>query len=239
MRRALVTGASGPIGAAAAEAIAADGIEVVLHAHRNRDAVEATSARIRAAGGRARALTLDLTAPATALPALEALAEEAPVQILVHAAGGQRDMPFAGMAPEDWTQVIDLNLESFFTALRPLILPMMRTRWGRIVAVSSLSGVIGNRGQVNYAAAKGGLHGAVKALAKEYGPRGITANAVAPGLIDTPETRALANFAELAKLSPAGRAGTPQEVAALIRFLISPSAAYCSGQVIRLDGGMS
>jgi 3-oxoacyl-[acyl-carrier protein] reductase len=162
---------------------------------------------------------------------------EAPFQILVHCVGGQRDMPFAAMSPEDWSDIVDLNLNTLFTALRPIVLPMMRCRWGRIVAVSSLTAVTGNRGQSNYAAAKGGLLAMMKSLTREYGSRGLTANVVAPGLIDTPETEALANYRDLVRLCPAGRAGRPEEVAALIGFLASEKAGYISGQLIAVDGG--
>ncbi len=234
--RALVTGASSPIGAAIAEALAEDGHRLILQANRNLAAAEAVAEAVRARGGVAEAVALDLTDPA-ASDRLAEMATAEPVQVLVHAAGGQRDKPFAAMDRADWTDILDINLTSFFAAAQPLMLPMMRTRWGRIVAVSSLSGVIGNRGQANYAAAKAGLHAAIKSIAREYGRRGITANAVAPGLIDTPETRTLANWDELVRLCPAGRAGTCEEVAATIRFLISPKAGYCSGQVICLDGG--
>ncbi|MEM6547892.1 MAG: SDR family NAD(P)-dependent oxidoreductase [Pseudomonadota bacterium] len=238
MRRALVTGGSSPIGAAVAEALAADGAYVLVHANSNRMAADATVERIVAQGGRAEALVLDLLAP-EARETLSAMAGEEAIQILVHAVGGQRDMPFAAMEAEDWTAVIDLNLNTIFAALRPLILPMMRSRWGRVIAISSLTAVTGNRGQTNYAAAKGGLLALMKSLSREYGARGITANVVAPGLIDTPETRSLANFQDLERLSPTGRAGRPEEVAALVAFLASDKAGYLSGQLIALDGGSS
>ncbi|MBY8974894.1 3-oxoacyl-ACP reductase FabG [Rhodobacteraceae bacterium NNCM2] len=236
MKRALVTGGSGPIGAAIAAELAASGMHVVVHANRNRAAADEAVARIAEAGGSAEALTLDLLDPA-AMETLAAMAEAEAFQVLVHCVGGQRDMPFAAMSGEDWRHVIDLNLNSFFTALRPLMMPMMRKRWGRVVALSSLTGVAGNRGQANYAAAKGGMLAMAKSLTREYGSRGITANVVAPGLIDTPATRALENFEALAKLSSTGRAGTTDEVAALVGFLVSEKAGYISGQLISVDGG--
>ncbi len=238
MRRALVTGASSPIGAAIAKELAADGLGVILLANRHAQAAEETRARIAAAGGAAETLTLDLGAP-EAFDTIASLVEVEPIQVLVHCVGMQRDMPFAAMGAEDWRQVIDVNLNSFFVALRPLIFPMMRSRWGRIVAISSLAAVMGNRGQTNYAAAKGGLHALMKSLSREYGSRGVTANVVAPGIIDTPATRELENYQQLVKLSPTGRAGRPEEVAALVGFLVSERAGYLSGQMITLDGGMT
>lgn len=236
MKRALVTGGSSPIGAAIARELANGGMHVIVHANRKLDTAEQCAADIAASGGSAEAMALDLSAPEAA-EILSELALAEPVHALVHCVGGQRDMPFAAMTAEDWHHVVNLNLNSFFAALRPIIMPMIRARWGRIVALSSLTGVVGNRGQSNYAAAKGGMLPMVKSLTREYGSRGITANVVAPGLIDTPETRALDNFDALAKLSPLGRAGTPGEVAALVAFLVSEKAGYISGQLICLDGG--
>lgn len=236
MKRALVTGGSSAIGAAIAARLGSSGFHILVHANSNLEAATDTATRIASSGGSAEAFALDLLAPEAA-DNLANIAETAPVQILVHCVGGQRDMPFAAMSFEDWHHVIDLNLNSFFAALRPIIMPMMRSRWGRIVALSSLTAVTGNRGQTNYAAAKGGMLPLVKSLTREYASRGITANVVAPGLIDTPETRALENYDTLAKLSPMGRAGTPDEVAALVGFLVSPEAGYLSGQLICLDGG--
>ena len=236
MKRALVTGGSSPIGLAVAEDLAASGLHVVIHANSNLATAEAAAVRISDAGGSAEALCLDLLG-ADADSTLAEMAAEAPFQVLVHCVGGQRDMPFAAMSREDWDHVINLNLNSFFAALRPIIMPMMRMRWGRVIALSSLTAVVGNRGQTNYAAAKGGMLPMVKSLTREYGSRGITANVVAPGLIDTPETRKLENYEALTKLSPTGRAGTPSEVAALIGFLVSEKANYLSGQLICVDGG--
>lgn len=238
MRRALVTGGSGGIGAATARALGAAGHHVIVQAHRNLNRAERVASEIREAGGSAEAVALDLTDPACA-EAVADLATPDPVHILVHAAGGQRDMPFAAMEPDDWAHVLDLNLTSVFAALRPLIMPMMRARWGRIVFLSSLAAVAGNRGQTSYAAAKGALLPLAKSLTRELASRGITANVVAPGLIETPETRALANWDDLVKICPMRRAGTPEEVAALIRFVVSEEAAYLSGQSISLDGGSS
>ena len=236
--RALVTGGSSPIGAALARELAESGHHVLVHANSNLAAANATVDDILANQGSAEAFALDLGAD-DAMSRIETFADPDPVQIIVHCAGGQRDMPFAAMEQADWQHAIDVNLNSFFTVARPLILPMMRKRWGRIVCISSLTAVRGNRGQSNYAAAKGGLLPMVKSLTLEYGSRGITANVVAPGLIDTPEIRALPNFRELAKVSPSGRVGTAEEVAAVVGFLCSEKAGYVSGQLISVDGGAS
>ncbi len=239
MRRALVTGGSSPIGAAIARELAGRGLHVLVHANSNLDAATATAGAIRDAGGSAEALALDLTDIDRTGETLGRIAAAEPVQVLVHNAGLHRDMPFAGMGWEDWRAPIDLTLNGFYAALRPLILPMMRGRWGRIVAISSLTAIAGNRGQTNYAAAKGGLLALAKSLTREYASRGITANVVAPGLIDTPDTGRLENFDALRALCPAGRAGTPQEVAAVVGFLASDDASYVSGQLIAVDGGTS
>lgn len=212
-------------------------MHVIVHAGRNLACAESTADSIRAAGGSADSLALDLTDVEDVLARLGELVEHSPIQVLVHNAGLHRDTPFAGMEPEDWRAVLDVNLTGFYCALRPLILPMMRGRWGRVIAISSLAAIIGNRGQTNYAAAKGGLLALAKSLTREYADRGITANVVAPGLIATPEIEALKNFAALRALCPTGRAGTPHEVAAVVGFLASDAASYISGQLIAVDGG--
>ncbi len=239
MRRALVTGGSSPIGAAIARQLAAQDLHVIVHANRNLAGAEATAAAIREQGGSAETLRLDLTDLDQARSVLGAMAELAPIQVLVHNAGLHRDVPFAAMEPDDWREVIDVNLNGFYAALRPLIMPMMRGRWGRIVAISSLAAITGNRGQTNYAAAKGGLLALAKSITREYASRGITANVVAPGLIATPETERLENFDALLQLCPTRRAGTPEDVAAIVGFLASDSACYISGQLIAVDGGTS
>ena len=207
-----------------------------MHANSQDDAAEDVCEEIVAAGGVAAPFVLDLTKP-DAAEAVAELASQSPIQVLAHCVGVQRDMPFAAMTRDDWDAVMDVNLNSVFTVLNPIILPMIRTRWARVVLISSLSAIAGNRGQANYAAAKSGLHGFAKSLAREYGSRGLTANVVAPGLIDTPATRALPNYEHLAAMVPGKCAGTVEDVASLVGFLCSRQAGYISGQVICVDGG--
>jgi len=238
-RRALVTGGASPLGSAICRRLAADGLEVVVHAHRGLDRAEALAASIREAGGNATATSFDVTdVPATAA-ALESLLEPGPIQVVVHNAGTHDDAPLAGMSEAQWRGVVEVSLTGFYAVLRPLLLPMIGTRWGRIIAVSSVSGVMGNRGQANYAAAKAGLIGAVKSVSLEYASRGVTANAVAPGVIESPAVAATLTREQIARIVPARRAGRPQEVAELVTFLASDRAAYISGQVISINGGMA
>jgi 3-oxoacyl-[acyl-carrier protein] reductase len=170
--------------------------------------------------------------------AITPLLAAGPVQVLVHNAGTHDDVPLAGMSEAQWRGVLDVSLTGFFATLRPLILPMMGTRWGRVVAVSSVSALLGNRGQVNYAAAKAGLIGAVRSLAREVASRGLTANAVAPGIIASPAVDAAVDAARIADIVPMRRAGRPEEVADLVGFLCSDRAGYITGQVISINGGM-
>jgi len=238
-KRALVTGGSSPIGAAISRELADAGMHVIVHANSNLAAAETTVTEIIADGGSAEPLALDLTNVDGADEVLSAMAAESPIQVLVHNSGLHRDVPFAGMSLEDWQQVIDVNLTGLYAALRPLIMPMMRTRWGRVVTISSLTAVTGNRGQSNYGAAKGGMLAFAKSISREYAKRGITANVVAPGLIATPDTEALDSFDHLKALCPMDRAGTPEEVAGTVGFLVSEKASYITGQLLAVDGGTS
>jgi len=239
-RLALVTGASGELGRAIARRLAADGLEVIVHANRRLDAAEAVAAEIVAAGGRARALAFDITDRTACRAALETLlAEGRPVQVLVNNAGIHDDAVFPGMRDEQWDRVLDVSLNGFFNVTQPLTMPMIRSRWGRIVNISSVAAVTGNRGQVNYAAAKGALHSAGRALSLELASRGITVNTVAPGVIASPMADAAFSAEAIAKLVPAKRAGRPEEVAALVAFLAGDDAGYISGQVISINGGMA
>ncbi|CAL96530.1 3-oxoacyl-ACP reductase FabG [Azoarcus olearius] len=237
-KRALVTGGSGGIGRAICERLAADGLDVVVHANRNLATAEAVAAAIRAAGGSASAIAFDLTDAAATSAALESILAAGPLQVLVNNAGIHDDAVFPGMSAAQWQRVIDVNLNGFFNITQPLTLPMIRTRWGRIINISSVAAIAGNRGQVNYAAAKGALHSATKALALELASRGITVNAVAPGLIDTAMSEGTFDAAAIAQLVPMKRAGRPQEVADLVGFLASEQAGYITGQIISINGGM-
>jgi 3-oxoacyl-[acyl-carrier protein] reductase len=236
VRRALVTGGSSPIGQAICRALAADGFQVIIHAHRAIDTASALASKI---GGQAEAVSFDLTNTETSRAAVEKLLAAGPIQVLIHNAGIHDDVPFAGMSERQWHDVIAVSLDGFYNVARPLMLPMIGTRWGRIVAITSIAAVMGNRGQVAYAAAKAGLHGAVRALSLECASRGVTVNAVAPGIIDTPSTAALFDGAKIAALVPMKRAGRAEEVADLVAFLASDKAGYISGQILSINGGMA
>ncbi len=241
-KRALVTGASGALGSAIARRLAADGATLLLHANSRPEAVQALALEIAAAGGQAEALVFDLSDDAATAAACQRMLQGGAVQIIINNAGIHDDAVFPGMRAEQWHRVIDVSLHGFFRVTQPLTLPMLRTRWGRIINISSVAALAGNRGQVNYAAAKGALNSATKALSLELASRGITVNAVAPGIIDSPmatQAAAAAFDAETIKrMVPAQRAGQPEEVAALVAFLAGPEAGYITGQVISINGGL-
>ena len=237
-RRALVTGASGAIGGAIARTLAADGFHVLAHANTGRAAVEALVADLQAAGHSAEALVFDVTDTAACAAALANVLAQGAVQVLVANAGVHDDAVFAGMTPLQWQRVIDVNLNGFYNVAQPLMLPMLRTRWGRIVAITSVAGQAGNRGQVNYAAAKGALHAAVKSLALECASRGVTVNAVAPGIIASEMSAGAFDADAIQRMVPMKRAGQPREVADLVAFLASDRAAYISGQTIGINGAL-
>ncbi|MFJ7567200.1 3-oxoacyl-ACP reductase FabG [Herminiimonas sp. NPDC097707] len=238
MKRALVTGGSGGIGAAICKRLAADGLHVIVHANRGRDKAKAICEAIVADGGSAEVAVFDITDAEATKVALEVLLEAGPIQVLVNNAGIHSDAVFPGMTGAQWHSVIDVSLHGFFNVTQPLTMPMIRTRWGRIINVSSIAAVTGNRGQVNYSAAKGALHSATKSLALELASRGITVNAVAPGIIATGMIEEAFDDKAIQNIVPMKRAGKPEEVADLIGFLASPNAAYISGQIISINGGM-
>jgi 3-oxoacyl-[acyl-carrier protein] reductase len=238
-RRALVTGGGGAIGGAVSRVLARNGLQVIVHGSGRSQRPEEIAENIRASGGAAETVYFDVTDEAAAASALTGLLAGGPIQVLVNSAGIHDDVPLAGMTATQWRSVISVSLDGFYNVTRPLLMPMMKTRWGRIVSLSSLSAVRGNRGQVNYAAAKAGLHGATKSLALECASRGITVNAVAPGVIDTPETAEAFPPDRIAALIPMRRAGQPEEVAELVGFLASERAGYITGQIISIDGGVT
>jgi 3-oxoacyl-[acyl-carrier protein] reductase len=246
-KRALVTGASGALGSAIARRLAADGAHVLLHGHSRPEALQTIADEIRAAGGQAECIVFDIGSDSATADACTNMLAGGAVQIIVNNAGIHDDAVFPGMKATQWFRVIDLNLHGFFRVTQPLLLPMLRTRWGRILNISSVTALSGNRGQVNYAAAKGAINSATKSLALEVASRGVTVNAIAPGIIESPmatgatgATGADATFDKdtIQRMVPVQRAGTPDEVAALAGFLASADAAYITGQVISINGGL-
>ncbi len=239
MKRALVTGGSGAIGGEIAIALAASHHHVIVHANARLANAEEIAAKITGQGGSAEAVCFDLTNAAATGEALARLLAAGPIQILVNNAGIHDDAVMPGMRAAQWSRVIDVSLNGFFNVTQPLLLPMIRTRWGRIINISSVSGIMGNRGQTNYAAAKAGLHGATRSLSLELASRGITVNTVAPGIIVSPANEEIFPQDVIDRLVPMKRAGLPSEVAALVGFLASEQAGYISGQQISINGGMA
>jgi 3-oxoacyl-[acyl-carrier protein] reductase len=237
VKRALVTGGSGGIGAAICRRLAADGLHVHVHANSRLSEARRIAAEITAAGGHADALAFDVADRAQTGAELEKMLAAGAIQVIVNNAGIHADAVMPAMKPAQWSRVIDVSLNGFYNVTQPLLLPMMATRWGRVINMSSVAGIAGNRGQANYAAAKAGLHGATKSLAIELASRGITVNAVAPGFIATDMTRGIP-AETIDRLVPMKRAGTADEVASLVAFLASDASAYITGQVISVNGGM-
>jgi len=238
-RTVLITGASKGIGRAIAVRLARDGFRVAVHYGRDRAGAESTLASLDPAGAPHRLLSFDVTDRAACQAALDGdIGANGAYYGIVLNAGIARDAAFPMMAAEDWTAVIDTDLGGFYNVLHPVVMPMVAARQrGRIVTIASVSGLIGNRGQVNYSAAKAGLIGATKALAIELAKRGITVNCVAPGLIATGMTENLAED-EITKLIPMRRPGQPEEVAAAVAFLCSDEAGYITRQVLSVNGGL-
>jgi len=233
-KRALVTGGSGAIGSAICRRLAADSFDVIVHANRHAEAAERLAAEI---GGCATAF--DVVDAHASLAALESLLEAGPIQVLVNNAGVHDDAAFPGMKREQWERVIAVALDGFYNVTQPLSLPMIRTRWGRIINITSVTAEIGNRGQTNYAAAKGALHATTRSLARELASRGITVNCVSPGLIDTAMSAGAFDEATIRRLVPLQRAGTPDDVAHAVAFLASDAASYITGQILSVNGGMT
>ncbi len=238
-RRVLVTGASRGIGRAIALALARDGFDVVLNYRTRKPEAEAVAAEIAALGRDAVALGFDVADRAACAAAIEAeIAARGPCYGAVHSAGVTADAPFPGMSGEAWDRVLRTNLDGFYNVFQPLVMPMVRARaGGRLVSISSIAGIAGNRGQVNYSASKAGLIGATRSLAQELAKRQITVNCVAPGWIET-DMLGDADRDALAAIVPMRRLGTPEDVAAAVSFLFSSGASYITGQALSVNGGI-
>jgi 3-oxoacyl-[acyl-carrier protein] reductase len=234
-KRALVTGASGAIGAAICRQLARDGFHVIAHAHSHLEAAAQLAREI----GDAEAMAFDVTDADATLAAVEAMLEAGPIQVIVNNAGIHDDAPFPGMKRAQWHRVIDVSLHGFYNVTQPLVLPMLATRWGRIISITSVTAEIGNRGQSNYAAAKGALHAATRSMARELGSRGVTVNCVSPGLIDTAMSAGAFDEEAIRRIVPLQRMGTADDVAGVVGFLASDRASYITGQVIPVNGGIT
>jgi 3-oxoacyl-[acyl-carrier protein] reductase len=237
----LVTGSSKGIGAAIAKRLGARGYRVVVHYLSDSEGAGKVLEEIEAGGGTGRMLKFDVSSAAECRDALvDDIGRHGAYFGIVHNAGIHRDGPFPAMSEDAWSSVLRTDLDSFYNVIQPCVMPMIQTRQGgRIITLSSVSGVVGNRGQVNYSAAKAGIIGATKALALELAKRKITVNCIAPGLIDTAGITDTPHLDEIRRLIPARRLGRPEEVAAVAEFLMTDSAAYITRQVICVDGGLT
>ncbi len=235
---ALVTGASRGIGAAIALELGRRGHPVIVNYRQDAEGAERVARTLEEVGVRVELAAFDVRDADATAAAIERLLALGPIGVVVNNAGVVADAPFPAMTGEAWQRVTRTSLDGFFNVTQPLVMPMVRRRWGRIISITSVSGQIGNRGQTNYAAAKAGLVGATRSLARELAKRNITVNAVAPGLIDT-EMLAKVDLTRALELVPARRLGKPEEVAKLVAFLASDDAGYITGQVIGINGGMA
>ncbi|QAB14185.1 3-oxoacyl-ACP reductase FabG [Hydrogenovibrio thermophilus] len=238
LKRALITGGSGDIGSAIAKQLAEDGFHVIVHANHNLAKAESIVADLTAQNLSAEAVQFDITQADAVETALNALLELGPIQVIVNNAGIHDDAVMAGMTAEQWQSVIDVSLNGFFNVTQPLLMPMIRTRWGRIINIASIAGVAGNRGQTNYAAAKAGLIGASKSLALELASRKITVNVIAPGIIEGDMTQDVFPPDVIKKAVPMQRAGQPDDIAHAVSYLASDKAGYITRQVLNINGGM-
>jgi 3-oxoacyl-[acyl-carrier protein] reductase len=238
MKHALVTGGSGGIGAAICRVLASDGYHVFVHANQQLEKAQMLADEIVEHGGSAQALSFDVTNHEAVMQALSPLIEAKPIQVLVNNAGIHDDAVFPGMSLQQWHSVMDVSVNGFYNVTHTLMMPMIRSRWGRIINISSIAALMGNRGQVNYAAAKGAINSATKSLSLELASRGITVNAVAPGIIDTAMIEGAFDVEMIKQMVPMKRAGKVEEVADLVSFLASPRAAYITGQIISINGGI-
>ncbi|MEE9342404.1 MAG: 3-oxoacyl-ACP reductase FabG [Gammaproteobacteria bacterium] len=239
MKRALITGGSGDIGSAICRKLASCQIHTVVHANHSVEKARQLVAEITENGGSAEMVCFDVRDEPQCQEAISQLLEPGPIQILVNNAGIYKDAPMAGMDSKAWNDVIDVSLHGFYHVTRRLLMPMISSRWGRIVSITSVSGVKGNRGQSNYAAAKAGVFGASKSLALELASRGITVNCVAPGVIEGKTNELEFSKEDIKRIVPMKRPGTVEEVADLVDFLVSDKAGYISGQSISIDGAMT